>query len=532
LRSKKFSVYSYSVRYVFFKLGSYDPQLGKGVTMFELRRLFFVVISVFFLNSCGDEPHDCPQITNYHNHYHQQENNEPVDPQDRDRNPDDNPREPIEPQERDAEIEHCEHNTTRDCMCPFGYDGFQTCQNGHWNQCWGCGELRVSMCSLENVVGGTEGLLCEFSDGTMGHCVRRECVNINWCFEDIHCQHNEGDVCGQEGTEDFNSCIPETEGSECSDVDECYSQEQNMCLETFCTNGFCDFVYADCEDGFSCNVVSGACVDITVDGDNDNVLDHEDNCPHKNNPDQEDHDDDGVGDACDNCISDHNPLQEDSDEDDFGDSCDSDNSTPNQRDCFVPSDCHSQKDPCNPSVYSCRGNEGRCIFNPFECPEGSHCEHDEVEAMCVDGDMECHDDGECDSRICRGGYCRVCDPEVEVSGGVNLGCNTSFPACESYHRQSTGVLVYSCEFFVSQNILQDCEDLNNSSDCLNSPYGSYCTTDHDHGGTSGLCQHCRPDRNVDGEYDFGCNLDLPECRRVEINYNDGSQTIRFGCYRQ
>lgn len=54
------------------------------------------------------------------------------------------------------------------------------------------------------------------------------------------------------------------------------------------------------------------------------VLNHEDNCPKKVNPDQRDTDGDTLGDVCDNCPSMFNPTQTDSDKDLIGDACDSD----------------------------------------------------------------------------------------------------------------------------------------------------------------------------------------------------------------
>ena len=58
------------------------------------------------------------------------------------------------------------------------------------------------------------------------------------------------------------------------------------------------------------------------DSDGDGVGDVCDNCPGTPNADQKDMDEDGVGDACDNCLGRYKPNQEDSDGDGLGDSCD------------------------------------------------------------------------------------------------------------------------------------------------------------------------------------------------------------------
>lgn len=59
-----------------------------------------------------------------------------------------------------------------------------------------------------------------------------------------------------------------------------------------------------------------------TDGDEDGVLDFEDNCPNDYNPDQEDDDGDTIGDVCDNCPGEVNPDQVDGDNDGSGDACD------------------------------------------------------------------------------------------------------------------------------------------------------------------------------------------------------------------
>ena len=65
------------------------------------------------------------------------------------------------------------------------------------------------------------------------------------------------------------------------------------------------------------------------DGDDDGVLDEDDNCPETFNPNQEDTDGDGIGDACDNCRTTPNPDQADADSDGVGDVCDNCVTTPN-----------------------------------------------------------------------------------------------------------------------------------------------------------------------------------------------------------
>ncbi|UCE17297.1 MAG: T9SS type A sorting domain-containing protein [Gemmatimonadota bacterium] len=62
---------------------------------------------------------------------------------------------------------------------------------------------------------------------------------------------------------------------------------------------------------------------VSVDADEDGILDANDNCPDVYNPAQEDGDADGIGDSCDNCPTDQNSGQSDADSDGIGDACDS-----------------------------------------------------------------------------------------------------------------------------------------------------------------------------------------------------------------
>ncbi len=55
--------------------------------------------------------------------------------------------------------------------------------------------------------------------------------------------------------------------------------------------------------------------------DKDGILDYNDNCKDKYNPDQKDTDNDGIGDICDNCLKIRNHKQEDVDKNNVGDLC-------------------------------------------------------------------------------------------------------------------------------------------------------------------------------------------------------------------
>ena len=74
---------------------------------------------------------------------------------------------------------------------------------------------------------------------------------------------------------------------------------------------------------YSC-VPPGSGARIGIDRDEDAVLDGDDNCPARANPNQADVDGDGTGDGCDNCIAASNPDQRDTNGDAYGNRCDAD----------------------------------------------------------------------------------------------------------------------------------------------------------------------------------------------------------------
>lgn len=97
----------------------------------------------------------------------------------------------------------------------------------------------------------------------------------------------------------------------------CDDSEPSECsFDDFCGDGILD-AGEDCDDGntdqgdgcsAACDVEEGwACDDVEPtdclpDGDNDRVVDADDNCADVSNPDQEDLDEDGIGDACDDDV--------------------------------------------------------------------------------------------------------------------------------------------------------------------------------------------------------------------------------------
>ena len=126
-----------------------------------------------------------------------------------------------------------------------------------------------------------------------------------------------------------------------------------------------------CEDGIDqdCDGMDAVCV-TGMDGDDDGVVDEEDNCPNDANELQSDGDGDGVGDICDNCRMVANPEQLDRDEDGAGDACDGDIDRDGDGFSETAGDCQ----PDNTDVYpgapeACNGIDDDCNgFIDDACP--------------------------------------------------------------------------------------------------------------------------------------------------------------------
>lgn len=108
------------------------------------------------------------------------------------------------------------------------------------------------------------------------------------------------------------------------------------------------------------------------DKDLDGIINFQDNCLHKKNPNQEDFDKDGIGDACDNCINIQNTDQWDFNENGMGDMCediDNDNFIGFQDNCpYVANG--DQKDTDNDDIWDlCEDNDNDDItYLDDNCP--------------------------------------------------------------------------------------------------------------------------------------------------------------------
>lgn len=105
------------------------------------------------------------------------------------------------------------------------------------------------------------------------------------------------------------------------------------------------------------------------DKDGDGVDDEFDNCPNKDNPNQEDKDGDGIGDACDNCPDTRNEDQFDSNNNKIGDACEESFNDEEER------QDEEEREEKGPSPYLIKGGQP---FNPGEFTRLSVIKGDEI----------------------------------------------------------------------------------------------------------------------------------------------------------
>ena len=131
-------------------------------------------------------------------------------------------------------------------------------------------------------------------------------------------------------------------------------------------DGICDSGYEVVFGVFDNNIdyLPLTTVNITLDSDNDGILDYLDNCRFVPNPDQNNSDSDFFGDACDNCPTANNSGQEDSDEDGIGDACDNCPTLNNSGQ--ENSDTDSWGDACDNCWYVANSNQ--LLDGDVNCP--------------------------------------------------------------------------------------------------------------------------------------------------------------------
>lgn len=195
------------------------------------------------------------------------------------------------------------------------------------------------------------------------------------------------------------------------------------------------------------NSKSPASMIVSNDLDGDGILNVNDNCPCKANPDQLDTDGDGIGDACDNCPRIFNHNQSDIDKDGVGDVCD------NCPKHYNPLQTDSDGDLVGDSCDNCR-----TVFNPNQ----SDIDGDYIGDVC-DPDMD------------NDGLPNNVDPDIDGDGILNA--------------------VDNCPYYPNPNQLDsDHDGVGDACDNCPMTYNPAQTdTDHD-----GLGDDCDPDMDNDG----------------------------------
>ena len=207
------------------------------------------------------------------------------------------------------------------------------------------------------------------------------------------------------------------------------------------------------------------------DVDGDGVLNSQDNCTCKYNPDQSDIDGDGVGDVCDNCPQKVNPDQTDYDEDGYGDVCD------NCRIYYNPDQTDSDGDGVGDSCDNCKFYPNPKQLDSDYDGIGDDCD-DDIDGDDIPNEEEEDGDMDGDDILDSEDNCPIhYNPDQLDSDGDGIG-----DACDN------------CPYIANPN----------QEDAVNNGYGDVCDPDCDGDGIPNERDNCPNVPNPD-QLDTDCD---------------------------